>query len=88
MIESVKKYQVQLGNGSVLHRLIYESPECPFGKEKSLLCIVNLLQTFATSPGLLNPNNLNFETIKIHHNGSNWVVEAQATQKVEPDIIF
>ena len=67
-----------LGEGRMRHRVHIESDECVLGSSMEEPIKQMMLQNFADNPSLLTCGMTPFQTLKMFHTGSIWVVEAEA----------
>ena len=89
MIDTRKTFEVELGNGDKLHRLVLRTPPSAVGGEKSWYYVTTLLQLVSQSPEILNPDGMEFETLTLKHKSGAWELETQAVRKkVEPQSSF
>jgi len=67
-----------LGENRVRYRVRIESDKCETGSTMEEPFKQMLLQNFADNPSLLTCGAVPFQTLKMAHNGLNWIVEAEA----------
>jgi hypothetical protein len=80
VIESIKTYELPLGNGDTLYKVIIKSPSVEFGTDKSRFLIYEMFKQIAANPKLLTHKGLDFNNITIDHKDGKWVVTTTATK--------
>jgi hypothetical protein len=74
MIERRKVYEVKLGDGSTLYRIVIESRETEFEGAMSTLIKSEMLKAVANNLDFLRVNNYEFESLEMKYKDSKWVI--------------
>ena len=67
-----------LGEGRTRHRVRIESDVCETGSGQEELVKRMLLQNFSDNPQLLTCGMVPFQSMKMYHTGTIWIIEAEA----------
>ncbi|WNM70280.1 hypothetical protein [Myxococcus phage Mx1] len=70
--------KVPFSQEEVRHRVVVESDECIANTQHSRFIQFELLQGVASDPALTACGPSVFQTMKMYHDGSKWVVECEA----------
>jgi hypothetical protein len=70
-----------LGEGRIRWRVRIESDDCEAGSDMMERMKQVLLQNFADNPSLLLCGLVPFQTLKMIHSGTNWIIEAEAVEQ-------
>lgn len=81
MIEKRRLIDVPQGDGSTLHRIILESPECEKGSPEYTYIQSQIIKMISETLDLVSHNGVRFDTLLIKYSGSRWVAEGQIITK-------
>jgi hypothetical protein len=68
-----------VGESAFRYKVRYESEDCPHTSFSYRTEQTGLLRSLLDNQGLLDCGPAVFETLKMHHDGTKWVVELEAT---------
>jgi hypothetical protein len=76
-----------VGEGVTRHRVRVEGDACPAGTQLSRLHAYRLLTLLAEVPDVLACGTTSFSKLTVHHDGSRWVAEAEATVNADGEVL-
>jgi hypothetical protein len=88
VIKDHKKYEIELGTGDILHKVIYFSPDCEPHSHESWVYINGLLNSIISQQSLLTIKGMPFQKMEVKHNGMCWEVEVKLLEAKDPEVIF
>lgn len=74
--------KVKMGGRLVRHRVRLDGDDCPVGAQVRRFQQHQLLRHVADTPDLLICGGLPFEKLAMQHDGTRWVIEAEAIENV------
>lgn len=83
MIERRKVYEIKLGDGSTLYRIVLESQDTEQTGPISTLIKSEMLKAIGHNLDLISAENREFESLEMSYKGGKWVIIAKAVKPKE-----
>ena len=69
---------VKLSEAENRYSVKIEGEECPAKTQAARVQQLSLLQTLVSTPGLTDCGPLPFQSLKMYHDGSRWIIDLEA----------
>jgi len=77
MIERRRVYDVKLGNGDTMFRIVLESHQCPQIGPMSTMIKAEMLKAIGNNLDLVSSENSEFESLEMTYKQDRWVIVAK-----------
>jgi hypothetical protein len=81
MIERRKVYEIKLGDGSTLYRIVLESQDTLPTGQMSTLIKAEMLKMIGANLDLVSTDNLEFESLEMNHKNGKWTIIARVVKQ-------